>query len=665
MKNKHYGVLTVIYVLLFVNLFFVFREKDISNFFNNFEYFQDNDNKSGYIFFETTGFDKGKLIEKLNGLSNNENIAFLVSNNIRENDEVIIFNNYFLGNQDYLIKLLPRDTKINFTEFYNGKFISNKNEKSQKLITFYEVEYNIYPINKILEEEFAIYTVDFFYNKNNTDIKNKILNQLSNYDIKVDEFERNEYELNSGLVQNSMKIIVIMLVLSIVSSIFFISNNLKTIGVYKLYGVKKFDIWKKVYIKYILISLILSIFVPVFGFIFILKSILGRATSALLIIIIAGLVLSIVNLFVSVIIINLIKKIRLSEIIKGRNINNKLTKVSYILLILTGITIIPIINNNIYRLSEGIIFLHEKIFSIKDHNKYGVLDLDQYTDDRNLKELIISDLDNEKTLIKFEPTSVFSNDMNNKNRYLAFFINENYLKDQSFKLNNNPIEIDSIKDVIIFMDKKTFELENWRIEQFVFEDGKSAEIKLFDYVKFENYSEEMVKRYSNIKPIFIYDKNNINNINTSNLIVKISSIDKVRDILIKNGINEDIEFVEGKEIFNNLLMNAMKFFAIQIMTILPYVLTFFVVARTFSELIKITNKKKWIIQRIFGHSKLRIYLDIFIDYLIVSIAILLSKFIFSETNFYSMASLFIVLVIVYVMSIYSVRYIKYSKEVNH
>ena len=164
MKNKHYGVLGIIYVLLFINLFFVFREKDISNFFNNFEYFDNVENENGYINFESTDFEKKKLINILKELSHEENIAFMISNNIRENDEIVKFDNYYIGSEENLLKLLPKKSRIDFDNFNKGMYLSNRgNSTTQKILTFYEVEYNIYPIDKIFEEEFEIYTIEFYH----------------------------------------------------------------------------------------------------------------------------------------------------------------------------------------------------------------------------------------------------------------------------------------------------------------------------------------------------------------------------------------------------------------------------------------------------------------------------------------------------------------------
>lgn len=665
MKKKHYSLLVVIYVLLFVNLFFVYREKDISNFYNNFDYFQSNENKDGFIYIESTDIDKQLLLKKLYKLSSDSDISFVIKNNIRQNNEVIRFDNYYVGNEDNLKKLLPKNLKINFNDFKNGKYLSNKDKKdTQRILTFYEVEYNIYPIDKILEEDFPIYTIDFYHNKNYAEIKNIINNELNDFSINIDVFTREEYNLNNGLIVGIVKILVIMFVLSSVSSLFFISNNLKIIGIYKLNGIKKLYIWEKIYLKYMISSLILSVFIPIAGFLIIFGTILGRVTEPLIFIILAGILLALINLIISIIFVNIISKIRVSEIIKGRNINKKLTMLSYILVIVSGIIIVPVINDNVIRLTEGLSFVNEKYFSIKDHSKYNVINIDKYIEDIEVKQNIIDELDTNNALIKFEPTSIFSKDLNNENRYLAFFINEVYLNNQKFQLNNRNIDLSSDKDVIIFMDEKTFNLDDWTIDQFVYESGKSAEIKFFDDVSFENYSDELVIRYSNYKPIFIYIKND-KNYNTQRLIINSDKIEVAKNILINNGIKKDIEFINGKIIMNQLLKETFKYFTIQIISIIPFLLTFYSVSKTLFELIKITNKKKWTIQRIFGYSKVRIYLDIFIDILIIIISMLLSKYLFSNISIYSILGLLMILFIVYIFTIFSINNMKLNKEVKH
>ena len=665
MKNKHYGVLGIIYVLLFINLFFVFREKDISNFFNNFEYFDNVENENGYINFESTDFEKKKLINILKELSHEENIAFMISNNIRENDEIVKFDNYYIGSEENLLKLLPKKSRIDFDNFNKGMYLSNRgNSTTQKILTFYEVEYNIYPIDKIFEEEFEIYTIEFYHNKNESEINNKIKNEMSEFNIQIDKFDREEYNINAGIINNIIKILIIMFVLSIVSSIFFISDNIKTIGVYRLNGIKKRDIWRKIYSKYQILSIGLSIIIPITGFLIIFNTISGRLTYPLLIIILAGILLSLLNFIVSIFFINVISKLRLSEIVKGRNINQKLTTFAYILVIITGIVIMPVINENITRLAEGVSYLTEKYFSIDNHSKYSTINIDKYIDNDEIKQKVLDEIDSINAIILFEPSSIFSPDLNRDNRYLAFFVNEKYLNNQVFRLDNESIDINSDKDVVILMDKETFKLEQWTIEQFVFDGGKTAEIKLYDKVSFENYSDETVNRYHNSKPIFIYDKEN-KNLNNQRLIVESNKVEDIEKIFNNYGIIQNIPIVNGKDSINLIIKNAFSYFGIILVSIMPFLITFFVVTNSFSELLIITNEKKWTIKRIFGYSKLKIYLDIFIDFSIISFVILLSGYIFSNISFYSILTIIIIVIIIYIITLIKIRKISISKEVNH
>lgn len=665
MKNKHYGVLFIIYVLLFINLFFVFREKDISNFFNNFEYFQNDDNKNGFIYFESKYIEKRKVINKLKKLSYQENIAFIISNNIRENDVIIRFDNYYIGNEENLLKLLPKDSKIDFTNFNKGMFLSNKNNSnSQKLLTFYEVEYNIYPIEKALEDDFEINTIEFYHSKNESEVNYKIEEVMADFSIHIDKFDREDYNISSGLITNITRMLIIMIVISKVSSIFFISDNIKTIGVYRLNGLKKIDIWKKIYLKYLILSLVYATVIPIIGFLIIFNTVLGRATIPLLIIILTGILLSLTNLIVSIFFINLIYKIRLSELIKGRNINQKLTIMAYILVIVTGIIIVPVINENISKLSEGVSFLADKYFSIDDHSKYSTIDIDKHIESEEIKQKVINEINNIDALITFEPTSIFSLDLDREDRYLAFFVNEKYLIDQIFIFNHDTVDLFSEKDVIVLMDEKTFGLEKWSIEQFVFDGGKTAEIKLYDEVSFENYSDEMVYRYSNFKPIFIYNKEN-KIFNSQRLILHSNKLEKIKEIIYKNGITENIQIVNGKDSMNLIIKNALSYFGILIISIIPFLITFFIAAKSFYELAIITNKKKWTIKRIFGYSKLKVYLDVFIDFCIVCVALLLSRYVFSNISFNSVLTIIIILFINYIITLIKIRSIKFSKEVNH
>lgn len=663
MRKKHYGVLLIVYILLFVNLFFVFREKDISNFHNNFGYHQIEENKDGFISFVDSNFDKKELINKLNKISKELDIAFLIPSYVIENDEIIRFNNYFIGNERLLSKLLPKDSKIDFDDFNNGVYISNKNkDNAQKILTFYEVEYNIYPIDKIVNDDSNIYSINFFYDENDIDINNKIKDGLDGFSFNMDVYNRQEYDSKSGIIINLIKSSVIMIILSIVSCIFFISNNMKNIGIYKLNGIKKIYVWKKVYLKYLSLSIILSFLIPIIGYFILFRSVFARVLDAIIVTIIAGLLLSFFNLIVSIFFINYIGKMRLSEILKGRSINNKLITMTYILVVVTGISILPIINENVFRISEGIKFLSEKSFSIKDHSNYSILNLDyDIENDKDIEELV-NEIDKLDALIKFEPTAIFSSDINSDDRYLAFFINEKYFDMQSFKFEDKKVDLNSNKDVIVFMHKETFKMDNWSIDQFIFTGGTSAEIKLFDDISFENYSDELVDRYLNEIPIFIYNKCD-KSFSKENIFIDNSKLNEVLDVINKNGFSEHMTLKNGKDILNDHYKNAFSYFMILIVSILPYIVTYYAISKSLFDLIYINSIKKWTIKIIFGYSRFKLYLDILKDVLIICLSLLLSKIIYQAISIYSIVTLVILLVVVYCINIHRINKIKVDREV--
>lgn len=197
----------------------------------------------------------------------------------------------------------------------------------------YIIDHDVYPSVGFYYEEIAqLNTVEKMVNDN-----------LKDYQPVFIDYGQDAFDYKSEIKTQVLYLLILSIFLLFSSLLFLISTNLRQIGIYKLQGFSSALIVNKLIIKEIIFSVILSLFVV--SVIFILR--IGFITTASLEMLkiyfqyfslLIGVMLLLTFFFIGV-----IKVLRLSDIIKGRNLNKYFASLIYITKILAILVIFPVI----------------------------------------------------------------------------------------------------------------------------------------------------------------------------------------------------------------------------------------------------------------------------------------------------------------------------------
>lgn len=446
-KRLFYLVFISLFSLLFFVVFLIYREQDESNMFNLFGFTGQYEN--GQINFSQPirGSTQREVIDRVKQITANEEVAVVFSLYEGPTDKIRDFR-YFVSDRDGVVdEMLPEEVQVspNFSQsqHYVTTDRTDQSEQAQYFQTFYTgADYHLYPIDAVVDYPEAMNFSFTYYFEDSADQKyyqDLFLDAFRDFDVQYSQVEHYEYEGNQALKAQMIYLSVIMLAISMVFILFQISNHLKNIAVLKLNGYYLKDITSHLFKSYVMANFMLAIVIPLIWTAVFFRAFNPRILTFISHLLILSLSLALLYLLALIIGVFLIKIIRLSHLLKNKNINEILTNFAYVTLILTGILVLPIISQSVEKATLAIPYYLEHagrfsqiqdiyfVDSFHDPDRaYEFNDLDAILDAENeMNERhyqIYQDFVEHDLIYRAEPQIIAGNDIQRKSKTKSFKI---------------------------------------------------------------------------------------------------------------------------------------------------------------------------------------------------------------------------------------------------
>lgn len=295
-------------------------------------------------------------------------------------------------------------------------------------------------------------------------------------------------------------------------------------AILKLNGFTMMDTLSYIFKVNLLSSVISALLVPVFLSAFVFRTLNSRIIEFNFINISVGFIL--VLIFIGLIILStiVISKYRLSDFVKNKNMNLALTNITYVLLILSAVVVLPMIQKPMSELlgtvqlyaqvkinSKKIDHVHQLRFNQETRGwEFDLLaQLNNEQNENNQRQInLYDDLDEMNAIYHFRSTVLVPESIDfeeqEENLYLTHIINKKYFEESNFSINGESIEIEDSNRLSVLMDFQTFESHDWQKNDFISNDVE-ADIYIFDSSDYLNFENENNEGYKNEEaPIFLY-----------------------------------------------------------------------------------------------------------------------------------------------------------------
>lgn len=571
MKRTFGLILISLYSLLFFIVLNIFSETDRYNIYSGFGFNNQYDNASIYFEDSLQEDEKLEVIKIVDEIVRDNEVAVIVRNYINENDQVAEVKNYVAGKDHFISEMLPKNITLeqNFDE--GNRYVSNDLEEDEEkvdLFTFYKgLTYEVIPFHFLEENLDALkYDLGFYFNaKDRKLVESIIKKEFSDLNISIGTISMDGYDRNEELEKSILFMSVIAFIIFVLFILFTISYKIKDVAILKLNGFTMIDTLSYIFKANLLSSAILALLVPVLLSAFVFRTLNSRIIEFNYINIIVGFVL--VLIFIGLIILStiVISKYRLSDFVKNKNMNSTLTNITYVLLILSAIVVLPLIQKPMSELLETaqlyaqvkinankIEHIHQLRFNQEsrgwefDH----LAQLNNEPNENNQRQInLYSDLDEMKAIYHFRTTVLVPQSIDfeeeAENLYLAHTINKKYFDESIFSMNGESIAIEDSDRLSILMDVQTFESHNWQKNDFIGNDVE-ADIYLFDSSDYLNFENEINEGYKNEEaPIFLYTENEslfMKNLSDGGFYIDGRKMDEITQYMSSKNLENEIEF---------------------------------------------------------------------------------------------------------------------------
>lgn len=573
MKKFFWLMLISIYILLFFVMLNIFSENDNYNVYSGFGFNDEYDNLSIYFEEPLQEDEKVEVIERVDRIVNDHELAVTVNDYIEENGQIVGIKNYVSGKNPFILDMLPENIQLK-KDFYKGKqYVSNDSEEDKNkidLFTFYRgLTYEVIPFHHLEENlETIRYNLNVHFNANDRALAETIIeNEFSDFNIIIDTLSHASYDRDEELEKSILYISIIAFILFVLFILFTISYQIKDIAILKLNGFTKTNILSYIFKSNVLYSVVFALITPLFLSLLVFGTFNSRIVEFYFINIMVGCIL--VLIFISLILLStvIINKYRLSDFIKNKNINASLTNITYGLLILSTIMILPMIQEPMNELVETVkIYTQMKINASKiehvqelrfneDSREWEfdqLASLNNEQNENNEKQInLYDDLNEMNAIYHFRATVLApqSIDFENQadNLYLAYTINKKYFGESNFMIDNKRIEIEDSNRLNVLMDTQTFESYDWQKEDFIRNEADVV-IHLFDSNDYLNIENETIEDYENKKaPIFLYTNNEslfMKNLSDGGFYIDDKKLEKINQYLSTEVLEDEVKFYE-------------------------------------------------------------------------------------------------------------------------
>ena len=651
--KKTFGLILIsLYSLLFFIVLNIFSETDRYNVYSGFGFNNQYDNASIYFEEPLQEDEKLKVIKIVDELVKDNEVAVIVSNYIDEDEQIVGVKNYVSGKDHFISEMLPKSIKLdkNFDE--GNQYVSNDLEEDEEkvdLFTFYKgLTYEVIPFHFLEENLDALkYDLGFYFNaKDRKLVESIIKKEFSDLNISIGTISMDDYDRNEELEKSILFMSVIAFIIFVLFILFTISYKIKDIAILKLNGFKMIDTLSYIFKTNLLSSAILALLAPVFLSAFVFRTLNSRIVEFNFINIIVGFILVLIFIGLIILCTIVISKYRLSDFVKNKNMNSTLTNITYVLLILAAIVVLPMIQKPMSELLETVqLYAQVKINSEKiehvhelrfNHESRGwefdlLAQLNNEQNENNQRQInLYGDLDEMKAIYHFRTTVLVPQSIDFEeeadNLYLAHTINKKYFDESIFSMNGESIEIEDNSHLSILMDVQTFESHDWQKNDFIGNDVE-ADIYIFDSSDYLNFENEINEGYKNEEaPIFLYTENEslfMKNLSDGGFYIDGRKMDEITQYMSSKNLENEIEFYklnDRGDLYTEGLLITLRETGIEV---LPGLISLFAVFISFTNFHSLEKNRETKILKSLGYNTFNISKKYIREVIVVNVIFIL------------------------------------------
>lgn len=651
--KKTFGLILIsLYSLLFFIVLNIFSETDRYNIYSGFGFNDQYDNASIYFQNPLQENEKLEVIKIVEDIVQDNEVAVIVSHYIDEEDQIVGVKNYVSGKDHFISEMLPKSIKLE-KDFYKGnQYISNDLEEDKDkvdLFTFYKgLTYEVIPFH-FLEENLAALKYDLTFHFNATDrklVESIIEKEFSDLNISIGTISSEGYDRNEALEKSILFMSVIAFIIFVLFILFTISYKIKDIAILKLNGFTMIDTLSYIFKAYLLSCAVSALLVPVFLSAFVFRTLNSRIIEFNYINIIVGFIL--VLIFIGLIILStiVISQYRLSDFVKNKNMNSSLTNITYVLLILSAVVVLPMIQKPMSELVETVqLYAQMKINAGKIEHVHQLgfnqetrgwefdllAQLNNEQNENNQREInLYDDLDDMNAIYHLSPTVLVPESIDfeeqEEHLYSAYTINKKYFDESLFSMNGESIEIEDNSRLSILMDVQTFESHDWQKNDFINNDVE-ADIYLFDSSNYLNFENERNEGYKNEEaPIFLYTENEslfMKNLSNGGFYIDGRMMDEIDQYMSSENLENEIELYklnDRADLYTEGLLITLSETGIEI---LPGLISLFAVFISFTNFHSLEKNRETKILKSLGYSTLSISKNYISEVIVVNVIFIL------------------------------------------
>lgn len=675
MKKLFNLIFISLFSLLFFMVFLIYREQDISNMHNLFGFTNQYENGDIYFPDPLSEEQQNQVIQKVKAITEGHEIVVAFTHYEGPAEKTDHFHYYVNGEDDFIQQMVPSSVNIpaNFSNSFSYLTTNFKdpNQAAIPFFTFYQdATYSIYPMADLMDSPEAMrfgFTYFFRDKVDSSYFESLFSSEFKEFQGEHQIVHHNAYNSNQALLKNTIYISLIVLALSITFVLFQISNALKEIAVLKLNGHQLKDILLYLFRKNIFLATSFAIVIPSILTIISFQTINERILKFLTQVLSINFLLVVCYVLIVLLSMFIIRYVRLSDLLKNKNINQLLTHFIYGALILTSIFVLPIINTSIEKLiGVGPYYLEQKsalkeagsVYSIQEINdpkrewEFNQMDYAiGANNERNEEHIeIYNTLDSMDLIYRMSSNTIGGSNWDDEAMYLLYQINEKYFEEQAFYVNHEKISVADKRAINVFMDRNTAKKEDWRMDQFTQLKNVEIVIYLFDQTDYVSYDQEDYRNYDNEQaPIFVYTTHPEAfepNITAGGIYFDEHRMKETEEYLNAVGVGEHLVFRSSKEEQEKLFTDFLYTVRLELLTFLPGVLCLIVLFIAFRRFYLIANQKKWQVLKSVGFRIFDLTDGYLVELVLLNLLIVVIQYIFLRSILWESVGLLVFLSLV-------------------
>lgn len=649
MKKRFILSYFLLTLFLFFSFLFMKKEKDKSNVYNLFDFYQSEKVNSIILNKEYKTKDKSDLLRYLETYGKSKDTKFIINNYIFDDKGKVNKIVYYLAADKAYI-----DNKILY--FINKKvdldktYLSSvKKDTSDYLYLFTDdIDIEIHDFKDILKEDKLIDSIHYFPTSSSE--KENIENYLtSNYAKYIDKFGVSNtelYDIDKELIQTMIYYSIVCFILFLLINIFIISKNLKALSIYRINGFKTKDLILKFFKTNIKIILICSLIFPAIYYLIFIGKIDSRAIKFLLDFYKYIIIFCLLYFISLLVIYNFIRGMSIPMLTKSYNFNYFILKNTIVICLALTIPLSTILNDGLKELVTNKSYEFAELIKINRAYKDVLISSGFKSEKRNLSydQLDETNLNNEKhiklynrfneakSVYKYQQGIIFDE---NKKEYYTTDVNKKLLDDLSLKNNKKDIDLNYEKNSLyLFFNKKEFNKDLWKTYQNDYYD----KIFFVVYDEFTDLGFDIFDYSANSYPIISYStKDNYPIYKTieSNTIFLNTSKEKIENVLSEYDWEDTIILNKGSDLIKEYKKSYLLGLLNLIFMIFPGALISTYIVSTVEKFYFESVKKRWAVLYINGWKKrhaLKSFLTISIGFILIMS--ILQLLVFKEVKIY-------------------------------